>query len=105
VLRNINKVDEFAAHYNNLNLRYAEKLRGFDPNNFLLEHLLTVGLNIFFFQKYLRENKDTCNNTHDSDVGDLDTLPITTKLYKKWGKGPDDQGVQSPHITPKSTTS
>jgi hypothetical protein len=32
VLRNVNKIEEFAAHFNNLNLRYVERLRGFDPN-------------------------------------------------------------------------
>ena len=32
VLRNVNKIDEYVAHFNNLNLRYVERLRGFDPN-------------------------------------------------------------------------
>jgi len=32
VLRNANKIDKFATHFNNLNLRYVERLRGFDPN-------------------------------------------------------------------------
>jgi hypothetical protein len=31
-LRIVNKINEFAAHFNNLNLRYGEMLRGFDPN-------------------------------------------------------------------------
>jgi hypothetical protein len=34
MLRNVKKFDEFATHFNNLNLRYAEILRGFNPNNF-----------------------------------------------------------------------
>jgi hypothetical protein len=32
VFRSINKIDEFANHFHNLNLKYAEKIRGFDPN-------------------------------------------------------------------------
>jgi hypothetical protein len=50
VLRNVNKIDEFAAHFNNLNLRYAERIRGLDPNGIFLEHLLAVGFNNSFFQ-------------------------------------------------------
>jgi hypothetical protein len=45
VLRNVNKIDEFAAHSSNLNLRYVEILRGFDPNNFfynIYKHLAST---------------------------------------------------------------
>jgi hypothetical protein len=31
-VENVNKIDEIASHFSNLNLRYAESLRGFDPN-------------------------------------------------------------------------
>jgi hypothetical protein len=32
IFRNINKIDEFANHFHNLNLKYVEKIKGFDPN-------------------------------------------------------------------------
>jgi hypothetical protein len=83
VLRNVNKIDEFTAHFNNLNLRYAERLRGFDPNGIFLEHLLAVGFNNSFFQRRLRENRDNEDNTPASDTDDLETLQSTTELYKK----------------------
>jgi hypothetical protein len=106
VLRNVNKIDEFAAHFNNLNLRYVEILRGFDPNkNFFLEHLQTLGFDNSFFKKHLTENRDTDDNTPASDVDDLDTLQSTTELYKQQGKGPGEKSVQSTDNTPKSTTS
>jgi hypothetical protein len=31
MFRNINKIDEFANHFNNVNLKYVEKIKGFDP--------------------------------------------------------------------------
>jgi hypothetical protein len=74
VLRKVNKIEEFRTHFNNLNLRYVEILRGFDRNNFFLEYLLTLGLENSFFQKHLRKNKDTGDNAPTSDVDDLDTL-------------------------------
>ena len=58
VFRNVNKIDEFAGHFNNLNLRYAERLRGFDPNEIFLEHLLEVGFNNSFIETRLNEDRD-----------------------------------------------
>jgi hypothetical protein len=51
VLRNVNKIDEFAAHFNNLNLRYVEILRGFDPNKKNFRTFTNTWLRQFFFQK------------------------------------------------------
>ena len=31
IFRNLNKIDEFANHFNNVNLKYVEKIKGFDP--------------------------------------------------------------------------
>jgi hypothetical protein len=57
VFRNVNKIDEFAGHFNNLNLRYVERLRGFDPNGIFLEHLLAVGFSNSFIHTCLNEDK------------------------------------------------
>jgi hypothetical protein len=32
MFRNINKIDELANHFNNVSLKYAEKIKGFDLN-------------------------------------------------------------------------
>jgi hypothetical protein len=105
VLRNVNKIDKFAAHFNNLNLRYVERLRVLDPNGIFLEHLLAFGLNNSFFQRHLSENRDTNEKTPASDVGDLETMKSTTELYKKHGKGPSEKSVESPDTTPNTTIS
>jgi hypothetical protein len=96
VLKNVNKIDEFAVHSSNFNLRYAEILRGFDYDKIFRQHLKTLGFDDCFFKKHMSENRDT---------SDLDTLKSNTKLYREHGKGPDDKSVQSTNITPKSTTS
>jgi len=35
VFKSMNKIDEIANHFHNLNLKYDEKNRGFDPNRIL----------------------------------------------------------------------
>jgi hypothetical protein len=105
VFKNINKIDEFAGHFNNLNLRYAERLRGFDPNGIFLEHLLAVGFSSSFIHTHLNEDRDDDDNTPISDDGDVETLQSTTELYKQQGKGSSEKSVQSSTSTPKSRTS
>jgi hypothetical protein len=77
VLKNVNKIDEIVAHFSNLNLIYAEILRGFDPNKFFLQHLQTLGFKNYFFKNNLHKNRDTDDNALISDVDDLDTLQST----------------------------
>jgi hypothetical protein len=54
VFRNINKIDEFVNHFNNVNLKYVEKIKGFDPKKIFLEHMLSVGFQQLI-QKYYFE--------------------------------------------------
>jgi hypothetical protein len=105
VLKNINKIDNFAAHSSISNLRYAKIIRGFDPYNIFRQHLQTLGLNDCFLNKHLPKNIDNGNNDPASDVDDVDTMQSCTKLYTQQGKGPSDNSVQSTNTTPKSTTS
>jgi hypothetical protein len=42
VLRNINKIDEFAGHFNNVSLKYAKKIKGFDPRKTFVEHMQSM---------------------------------------------------------------
>jgi hypothetical protein len=55
VLRNINKIDEFANHSNNVSLRYAERIKGFDSNKIFVGHMLLVGFSNSFIQTVLSE--------------------------------------------------
>ena len=64
--RNINKIDEFVAHFNKLNLTYAERLKGFDPNGIFREHLLGVGFNTSFIHTHLNQDKNSVNNNPSS---------------------------------------
>jgi hypothetical protein len=43
VFISMNQIDEFANHFHKLNIKYVEKIRGFDPNGIFLEQVLTLG--------------------------------------------------------------
>jgi hypothetical protein len=102
---NVNKIDKFAGHFKNLNLKYDERIKGFDPNGIFQEHLLSVGFSISFIHRRLTEDINSDENTPASDDCDVETLQNTTKLYRQQGKGSSEKSVHSLANNPKSTTS
>jgi hypothetical protein len=53
---NMNKIDEFASHFHNLNLRYVEREKWFDHRKSFVEHLLEIGFNNYFINTILNED-------------------------------------------------
>ena len=83
MFKKVNKIDEFAGHFNNLNLIYVERLRGFNPHGIFLEHLLAVGFSSSFIHTHLNKDRDNDEYTHAPDDGDVETLQRTTEMYKQ----------------------
>jgi hypothetical protein len=106
IFRNINKIDKFESHFNNVNLKYAEKIKGFDPNKIFVEHMLSLGFSNLFIQTTLNEEEEGNNRSNHVDKnGDLETILNTNEFHDKKGKGPSERSAQSPVVTPKNTTS
>jgi hypothetical protein len=106
-LRNINKIDEFANQFNNVSLKYAEKIKGFDPNKIFVGHMLSIGFSNTFIQTILSEEEEEVNiqSTLVHNSSGLETLLSSDDLYKKKGKIPSEICAQSPVVTPNNATS
>jgi hypothetical protein len=105
IFRNMNKINEFTGHFHSLNLRYDERVKGFDPSGIFVEHLLAVGFNNYFINAILNEDGDSILGTPNSDPGDLEMILNTNESYKHKGKFQGGKSAQYPTVTPKSTTS
>jgi hypothetical protein len=105
IFKNMNKIDQFVGHFHSLNLRYAKRVKGFDPSGIFVEHLLAIGFNNYFVNSILNEDKDNDLGTPARDTSDLETTLITNESYKQKGKGHGEKSAQSKNVTPKSTTS
>jgi hypothetical protein len=101
----MNKIDKFAGHFHSLNLKYAEKIKGFDPNSIFVEYLLVVGFNNSFINTILNEDGDNALGTPTHDTDNLETILNNNESYKHRGKVPSEKIAQSPTVMPKSTTS
>jgi hypothetical protein len=88
-----------------VNLKYVEKIKGFDPNKIFVEHMLSVGFNNSFIHTILSEEEDNNLGAPTHNVGDLETILSTNEFYKKKERVPVRR-VPSPQlVTPKTTTS
>jgi hypothetical protein len=105
IFRNICKNDEFAGHLHNLNLKYVEKVKGFDPSGIFVEHILAIGFNNSFINVILNEDIDSASSTPTHDTDDLEMILNTNESYKWRGKGPGVKSAQSSTIIAKSKTS
>jgi len=82
IFKNINKIDEFMGHFHNLNLKHTERVKGFDPSEIFVEHLLDVGFNNYFINAILNEAEDNVSGTLARDTDDLVMILKTNESYK-----------------------
>jgi hypothetical protein len=55
IFKNIKKIDEFVNHFHNVNLKYVEKIKGFDPNRIPVEHMSEIGFSNSFIHTIMSE--------------------------------------------------
>jgi hypothetical protein len=61
MVRNMNKIDGFADHFHNFNLKCVEKVKGFDPDGIFVENLLAVSLNNSFTDTIMNGDEYTAS--------------------------------------------
>jgi hypothetical protein len=93
IFRYINKIDEFANNFHNMNLKYVENIKGFDPNEIFVEHMLSVRLKNSFFHNVIGEEEDNKLDSPTHNVGYLETILNTNEFYKHRRKGPSEKSA------------
>jgi hypothetical protein len=97
VFRNMNKIDEFTSHFHNLNLKYAERIRGFDPNGIFVGHMLTMGFSSSFIHTVLGEEEENNLGNPTHTAGDVETVLRLMNCINKEEKVPTRR-VHSPQL-------
>jgi hypothetical protein len=82
IFRNMNKIDEFMGHFHSLNLKYAERVKGFDPRGIFVKDILVVVFKNSFINDILNEDGDNVLATPSRDTDDLETILNTNESYK-----------------------
>jgi hypothetical protein len=100
LLREIPKIDEYASYFNQFNLKFAEEIKGFDPNNLFYNHMVAVGLsptmiNTLIFGEEEGDSHDPLVQGVNKDFGDIETIVSTTEGHKQRGKPSNERNAQS----------
>jgi hypothetical protein len=89
----MNQINEFANHFHNLNLKYDEKIKGFEPNGIFVEHMLVVGFRNSFIHIFLGEEEDNNLGSPTHNVVYLEMILNTNEFYKQKEKGPSKKSA------------
>jgi hypothetical protein len=53
LLRSISSIDEFAVHFDQYNLKFADETKGFNPKHLFMDHMTSVGLSMPLSNSFL----------------------------------------------------
>jgi hypothetical protein len=107
LLRGISKIDEFSTQLDQYNLKYAEEIKGFDPNNLFTDHMTYVGFsksltNTFVFGEEEGDSHDPLTQIVEKRMDDIETIVSMTDQYKQRGRVSTEKSAQSPIVSQKT---
>jgi hypothetical protein len=82
VFKSMKKIVKFENYFQISNLKYAENIKGFDPNGIFVEHMLIVGSTNSFIHTVLGEEEDNQLGNPTHTTSDLETILSTNELYR-----------------------
>jgi len=86
LLRGITKIDEFAIQLGQYNLKFAEEIKGFDPQHLFIDHMTSVGYsnaltNTFIFLEEEGDSHDPLTQFVEKKIDDIETIVSTNDQY------------------------
>jgi hypothetical protein len=107
LLRSISKIDEFAVQLDQYNLKFAEEIKGFDPNHIFIDHMTSVGFsnslaNTFLFGEEEGDSQDPPTPIVERKKEDIETIVSTTDQHKQRGRVENERSTHSPNVSQKS---
>jgi hypothetical protein len=91
MLKNNANIDEFSIQFDQFNLKKANEIKGFDPNQLFMKHMTLVGYSVSFANTFLfGEEEDDSQNPQalliEKKQEDIETVVSTTDQHRQQGK-------------------
>jgi hypothetical protein len=93
-LKNASKIDEFATQFDHYNLKLENQVRGFDPQQYFMNHMVFIGFSVSYINSCIygeEENDD--NNSEEVLVANPETIINTNESHHQHG-GLSMNGIQ-----------
>jgi hypothetical protein len=88
-------------------MRYAEEIKGFDPDHLFYNHIVAFGLipsliNTLIYGEEEGDSHDPNVQEVDRNPGDIETIISTTEPHKERGNPSNEKSAQSPIVSRRS---
>jgi hypothetical protein len=106
-LKSTTNINEFSVQFDQFNLKVADEVKGFDPNQLFMKHMIYVGYNVTFANTFLfgEEEGDSQNPQAlpiEKKQEDIEIVLSTTEQHRQHGKVVNERSTQSPNTSQKS---
>jgi hypothetical protein len=102
-LKSASKIDEFATQFNQYNLKLENQVKGFDPQQYFMNHMVSVGFSASYINTCIygeEENDD--NNSEEVLVGDLETIISTNEAHRQHRRVINERSTKSQSSSQRS---
>jgi hypothetical protein len=88
-------------------LKFANEIKGFDPNHLFIDHMTSVGYNTSLANTFLFEEEEGDSQDPPTPIGerktkDIETIVSTTNKHKQRGKVTNERSTHPPSVYKKS---
>jgi hypothetical protein len=106
VVKHISHLDEFVVQLDQLSLKEAQAIKGFDPKDSFSAHMSLVGYSSYFskseqFEEGGGDNQNLLEASIEETLNDIEELESTNECYRKRGRETTNKNPNSPECIPK----
>jgi hypothetical protein len=109
IVNHISHLYEFAGQFDQIGLKEAKYIDGFDPNGLFSTHMSMVGHSSYFykFEQFQEggggDNQNLLDTSVDKSLNDIKELYRTNECYRKKGREVTNKTPNFPSVSQRST--
>jgi hypothetical protein len=95
-VNNASKIDEFAIQFDQYNLILEYLVKGFDPLQYFMNHMIATSFTVSYINTYIfGEEENDENNYEEIPIGDIETIISTNGAHIKHGRVANEKSTKS----------
>jgi hypothetical protein len=102
-LNNVANIDEYATQFDQFDLKVEEEIKGFDPNQLFMKHMIYVGYSVSYENTFLfGEEEDEDKNPEAFLLKILTLLLVPMNHIGQHGRVVNERSTHSPNVSQRS---
>jgi hypothetical protein len=103
-IKNAANIDEYAVLFDQYNLKVENEIKGFDPNQLFMNHMMYVGYSVSYANIFLfGEEEDDNQDLQAIPMENIETIVSTTEQHRQHGRVVNERSTRSPNISQRNS--